>query len=59
MPSWKTGSSVFDAIPDLMGVRADVFDGSRPNIEKILSIYFSAFGLLEAPPRGIMRSGSE
>jgi hypothetical protein len=32
-----------------MGVRADVFDGSSPNIERILSIYFSAFGLLEAP----------
>jgi hypothetical protein len=41
MPSWKTRNSVFDAIPDRMGVRADVFDGSRPNIEKILSIWFT------------------
>jgi hypothetical protein len=40
-PSWKTRSSVFDAIPDRMGVRADVFDGSRPNIDKILSIWFA------------------
>jgi hypothetical protein len=37
-PSWKTRNSVFGAIPDRMGVRDDVFDGSRPNIEKILSI---------------------
>jgi hypothetical protein len=59
MPSRKTRNSVFDAIPDRMGVRADVFDGSRPSVEKILTIYFSAFGLLEAPQRGIRRSGSE
>jgi hypothetical protein len=51
MPSWKARNSVFDSIPDRMGVRADVFDGSRPNIEKILSIYVSAFGLLEGPPK--------
>jgi hypothetical protein len=59
MPSWGTRNSVFDAIPDRMGLRADVFDGSRPNIERILGIYFSAFGLLEPPARGIRRSGSE
>jgi hypothetical protein len=41
MPSWKTRNSVFDAILDWMGVRADVFDGGRPNIEKILSIWFA------------------
>jgi hypothetical protein len=60
-PSWKTRNSVFDAIPDRMGVTADVFDGSRPNIDKILSIYFTAFGLLEAPQEVsmAMRGGSE
>jgi hypothetical protein len=41
MPSWKTRDSVFDAILDRMGVRADAFDGSRPNIERILSIRFA------------------
>jgi hypothetical protein len=41
MLSCKTWNSVFDAIVDRMGVRTDVFDGSSPNIEKILSIHFS------------------
>jgi hypothetical protein len=49
MPSGKARNTVFDAIPDRMGERADGFGRGRPNIEEILSIYFSAFGYSKLP----------
>jgi hypothetical protein len=58
MPSWKTWSGIFDAIPDWMGIRADVFDGGLPNIERS-SAFTSQHLVYSKLPRGSMRGGSE
>jgi hypothetical protein len=58
MPSWRARSRIFDAILDWMGIRAEVFDGGLPSMEKS-SAFTSQHLVYSKLPRGIMRGGSE